>query len=143
MEKNKLISFKDEIKLVTDYLNLEKIRYEERLNFTIQQNSESSQFQIPPLLLQTLVENAIKHGISKLPKGGSIDIYSSENQQILEITITNDGKYEENIESDSGFGLKNSIERLKFLFGNSASLSINNENNKVVTHVIIPKHSLN
>jgi two-component system LytT family sensor kinase len=107
MEKNKLISFKDEIKIVYDYLNLEKIRYEERLNFTISQSDDTNHFQIPPLLLQTLVENAIKHGISKLPKGGSIDVNSEIKNQLLEIKISNDGKFEENSISDSGFGLKN------------------------------------
>ena len=142
MEKNKLISFKDEIKIVYDYLNLEKIRYEERLNFTITQSDDTNNFQIPPLLLQTLVENAIKHGISKLPKGGSIDVNSEINHQLLEIKISNDGKFEENSISDSGFGLKNSIERLKYLFGNTSTISINNENNKVVTRVIIPKNSI-
>lgn len=142
MEKNKLISYKDEIKLVTDYLNLEKIRYEERLNFSIHQNSNSDHFQIPPLLLQTLVENAIKHGISKLAKGGAIDIVSKSDDQCMEIIITNDGKYEENQITDSGFGLKNSNERLKYLFGNSSSITIKNENNRVVTCVIIPKHNL-
>ncbi len=118
MEKNKLISYKDEIKLVTDH------------------------FQIPPLLLQTLVENAIKHGISKLAKGGAIDIVSKSDDQCMEIIITNDGKYEENQITDSGFGLKNSNERLKYLFGNSSSITIKNENNRVVTCVIIPKHNL-
>jgi len=142
MEKNKLISFKDEIKIVYDYLNLEKIRYEERLNFTISQSDDTNHFQIPPLLLQTLVENAIKHGISKLPKGGSIDVNSEIKNQLLEIKISNDGKFEENSISDSGFGLKNSIERLKYLFGNTSFISINNENNKVVTRVIIPKNSI-
>ena len=81
-------------------------------------------------------------GISKLPKGGSIDVNSEIKHQLLEIKISNDGKFEENSISDSGFGLKNSIERLKYLFGNTSSISINNENNKVVTRVIIPKNSI-
>jgi sensor histidine kinase YesM len=142
MEKNKLIPFKDEIKIVSDYLNLEKIRYEERLNFTINHNNDVVNFQVPPLLLQTLVENAIKHGISKLPKGGSIEIDSEMKEQFMEIKITNDGKYDESNISDSGFGLKNSIERLKYLFGNNSSIQITNENNKVITRVLIPKQSL-
>jgi len=142
MEKNKLISFKDELNLVSDYLQLEKIRYEERLNFNIEQDQDSNHFQIPPLLLQTLVENAIKHGISKLPKGGTIAILSKVIHQKMEITITNDGKYQENSDTDSGFGLKNSNERLKYLFGNSSTITINNENNKVVTRVILPKNNL-
>lgn len=138
MEKNKLIPFDDEMKIVTDYLNLEKIRFEERLVYSIVSSPEASSFVIPPLLLQTLVENGIKHGISKLTKGGEIIIRSTVLNDILTIQIKNSGIYNKNKTSDTGFGLKNSIERLNYLFGDSADVSISNEDGMVLTKINIP-----
>ena len=66
IDKNRLTSFTDEMKTVQDYLELESIRFEERLEVDIKLHPNSDQFQIPPLMIQTLVENSIKHGISNL-----------------------------------------------------------------------------
>ena len=139
MEKNKLIPFDDEMKIVTDYLNLEKIRFEERLAFSIECAPETSSFVVPPLLLQTLVENGIKHGISKLTKGGEINIRSTVLNDILTIHIKNSGTYNKNKTSDSGFGLKNSVERLNYLFGEKATVIIDNEDGMVLTKINIPR----
>ncbi|HEX7414325.1 MAG TPA: histidine kinase, partial [Bacteroidia bacterium] len=94
LEKNKLISFADEMILVKDYLALEKMRFEERLNYSFQIDEASSPYKIPPMLLQTLVENAIKHGISKLTAGGIVTIHTEqvENKK-LQIEICNSGNY--------------------------------------------------
>lgn len=139
MEKNKLIPFEDEMKIVSDYLNLEKIRFEERLVFNIESSPETSSFFVPPLLLQTLVENGIKHGISKLTRGGEISIRSSVLNDILTIQIKNSGIYNKNQTSDSGFGLKNSIERLNYLFDEKATVTIDNEDGMVLTKINIPR----
>jgi LytS/YehU family sensor histidine kinase len=139
MEKNKLIPFEDEMKIVNDYLNLEKIRFEERLAFNIESTPETASFVVPPLLLQTLVENGIKHGISKLTRGGEIDIRSSVKNDILTINIRNTGVYNKNKTSDSGFGLKNSLERLNYLFGEKGTVTIENEDEMVLTKINIPR----
>ena len=65
-----LININEELDLVESYLALEKIRFEERLNYTIEADAKSSSQKIPPLMLQTLVENAVKHGIDKTLHGG-------------------------------------------------------------------------
>jgi LytS/YehU family sensor histidine kinase len=143
MEKNKLIPFKEELKIVKDYLELEKIRYEERLNYEFNLCNESNQFNIPPLLLQTIIENAIKHGISKLQSGGAILIKTQLVNNFLEVEIFNDGIFIENSISESGFGIKNSNERLAYLFGKDSVITIKNEKGKVVTRFLIPKITLN
>ncbi len=143
MEKNKLIPFKEELKIVEDYLELEKIRYEERLNYEFNLCNESNQFNIPPLLLQTIIENAIKHGISKLQSGGAILIKTQLVNNFLEVEIFNDGIFIENSISESGFGIKNSNERLAYLFGKDSVITIKNEKGKVVTRFLIPKITLN
>ncbi len=140
MEKNKLIPLDEEIALVKDYLELEKIRFEERLDFSIDHNIGNNDFKIPPLLIQTLAENGIKHGISKLTKGGVLNLKTRLVDQSLEILITNTGFYDENKIPESGFGLKNSIDRLNYIFEGKALLKVyNSDQNMVHTLIIIPK----
>lgn len=142
MGKKKLIPFSEEMKLVNDYLNLEKTRYEERL--TIEKNIEKTTdtFLVPPLMIQTLVENGIKHGTSQLPKGGIINIRATLNNHILKITILNSGVYDPNKKSETGFGLDNTKQRLQLLYGNKAQFNICNENGMVKAELIIPKETI-
>jgi two-component system LytT family sensor kinase len=141
MGKNKVIDFDEEIKIVNDYLALESIRYEERLKTNVKIHPESKQFYVPPLMIQTLVENGIKHGISKLTDGGTLDIATDVRGNKLYIQIRNSGQLDEKKESDSGFGIKNTLQRLQLLYGKDAVLKISNEDNKnVLTELIIPKN---
>lgn len=140
LEKNKLIPFDDEIILVRDYLALEKTRFEERLNFTLEIDETSSQYKIPPMLLQTLVENAIKHGISKLTEGGIVSITTKqqvESKKLL-IEIYNSGTYIPDENLQSGYGIQNTKDRLKFVFADDANFLIVNENHIVKTQIVIP-----
>ncbi len=68
LDKKGLTNFDDELKIVKDYLGLESIRFEERLKTEFDIHPESQRFLVPPLMIQTLVENGIKHGISKLTR---------------------------------------------------------------------------
>ncbi len=140
LEKNKLISFDDEMTLVKDYLALEKIRFEERLNYSLQIDEVSSQYKIPPMLLQTLVENAIKHGISKLTEGGIVSITTKQDAESkkLRVVICNSGEYIPEEKLQSGYGIQNTKDRLRFVFADGASFLIVNENHLVKTEIVIP-----
>jgi LytS/YehU family sensor histidine kinase len=70
IDKGETVSFNDELKIVRDYLALENMRFEDRLKIEYDVEEETLSQQVPPMMLQTLVENAIKHGISKQVKGG-------------------------------------------------------------------------
>lgn len=141
MGKNKVISFDEEMTIVNDYLALEAIRYEERLKAVVKIHPDSLNFNVPPLMIQTLVENGIKHGISKLVNGGILEIETVVEKEKLIIRIKNSGQLKENIDSESGFGIKNTQQRLHLLYGNSASLKISNHNStSVLTELIIPKN---
>ncbi len=70
IEKSETVTLEDEMQTVVDYLDLEKIRFEERLNYTIKTEPKAAKTEIPPMMVQTLVENGIKHGISKKTNGG-------------------------------------------------------------------------
>lgn len=141
MNKNKLTDFKEELEAVKDYLELESIRFEERLkiNFDIAKGSES--FKVPPLMIQTLVENGIKHGISNLKEGGVINISTKIKDSKLHVIIRNSGKYVNGkLKTSKGFGIENTIQRLNLIYGDHATFRIENErNNTVLTELTIPQ----
>jgi len=139
LEKNKLISFDREMQLVKDYLDLEMIRFEERLHCTFDIEPGSHHYNVPPMILQTLVENAIKHGISNLSEGGMITIKTTilKNKK-LQIEISNSGSYNPEITPQSGYGIKNTRDRLAHVFADEATFSIFNEKFFVKTQIVIP-----
>ncbi|MBK8290183.1 MAG: hypothetical protein IPK96_03685 [Flammeovirgaceae bacterium] len=76
-----------------DYLGLESIRFEERLKIELEIDPNSKNFLVPPLMIQTLVENGVKHGISKLTEGGLIQLKTKVENGKLNINIRNSGQY--------------------------------------------------
>lgn len=140
MGRSKLISFEDECRIVRDYLALESTRLEERLRIEWNIEPGSERFEVPPLMIQTLVENAIKHGISKLTGGGTLSISTHPETEGLEVLIRNSGQFDESKKPETGFGLINTIQRLELLYGSRAGFSIGNEDdNTVVTRIFIPQ----
>jgi LytS/YehU family sensor histidine kinase len=96
---------------------------------------------VPPLMIQTLVENGIKHGISKLKDGGVIQIKTRVEKDHLKIHIRNSGHFQLNgaKKTSGGMGLENTRQRLKLIYGDEASFRILTENNTfVLTEIIIP-----
>jgi len=141
-EKRGLTSFDEELKLVRDYLGLESIRFEERLRTEFDLDPESKDFLVPPLMIQTLVENGIKHGISKLTEGGVVQIITKVDGDHLKIHIRNSGKFVVNghkKDTGGGLGLENTKQRLKLIYGDEASFRILTEkDNFVLTEIVIP-----
>lgn len=141
-EKKGLTKFDDELKIVKDYLSLESIRFEERLKTELDVHPESSKFLVPPFMIQTLVENGIKHGISRLTEGGTIHLKTLVEKNRLKIQIRNSGNLMNGARKGKfgGTGIKNTTQRLKLLYGDNASFKIVNENNSfVLTEIIIPQ----
>lgn len=144
-DKKGLTNFDDELKIVKDYLGLESIRFEERLRTEFDIHPESQKFLVPPLMIQTLVENGIKHGVSKLTQGGIVQVKTYVNNGQLKIQIRNSGHLVNGSrKSKSGLGLENTIQRLKLIYGDEASFKIINESdNFVLTEIIIPQQYTN
>lgn len=143
-DRRGLTKFDDELKIVKDYLSLESIRFEERLKIEYDIHPDSNTFLVPPLMIQTLVENGIKHGISKLTEGGTVSVTTIVAEENLHIQIRNSGQYHQyhvnGVKRKGGLGLKNTAQRLKLLYGENASFKIENENNTfVLTEIIIPQ----
>jgi len=140
MGRNKVIPFEDECRIVRDYLALEGMRFEERLRVEWDLAPGSERFEVPPLMIQTLVENGIKHGISKLPGGGTLRISSEMKEDGLEVLISNTGRLDESKKPETGFGLVNTVQRLELLYGGRAAFSIGNQDDgTVLTRIFIPQ----
>ncbi|WP_133555476.1 sensor histidine kinase [Pedobacter duraquae] len=117
-----LVSVAEEVELVTDYLELEKLRIEERLEKEFTINESCNTLMIPRFSIQTLVENAVKHGISTQQNGGCISVKINKNQGYLNILVQNPGIL--NLKRNNGIGLKNLRKRLSLHYGQRASFEI-------------------
>lgn len=138
VEKVETVSMENELNIVKDYLALENIRFEERLKVQYDIDPDTLELPVPPLMLQTLVENAIKHGISRMVNGGVVRISSHLRQMQHEITIENTGQILEQ-SNGQGFGLQSTRQRLSLLFGSRASFDIYNKNEQTVeAKVLMP-----
>ena len=134
---NKLVPLHEELNLVKDYLELEKLRFEERLQVYIVVDEKGLQKTIPPLSIQTLVENAIKHGIDKRKEGGFIAVKVEQQDDCLQISVQNSGKLI--ADSQSGLGLKNLKERLQLQYNGKATLEITEASGPcVIATLLIP-----
>ena len=142
-KNSKTVSFEKELNIVKDYLALEHIRFEDRLQVKYFIDDETLDQQIPPMMLQTLVENAIKHGISKQVSGGTVTIISDLKENYHELVIRNTGKLAVSINGD-GFGLASTRDRLYLLFGKNANFNIQEINGDTVEATLqIPFDAIN
>ena len=118
------VSLERELGVVRDYLALESVRFEERLRVRMDIQPESLQIPVPAMLVQTLVENGIKHGLSKLSGGGEIAIATRVTSQGLCLDVGNTAGPAGPAEGREGIGMANAAERLQLLFGSEATLRL-------------------
>lgn len=124
-EARTTVSLRDEVELVKGYLALESLQFEQRLSFELNIDPRLQEAQVPPLLLQTLVENAVKHGIARRSQGGAIRISATslpDKRWCLQVENP-PAELPANRESN-GIGLKNARSRLQAAFGELASLEL-------------------
>lgn len=128
-----LVSLSNELELVSNYLELEKVRFEERLSVEWNLDPCLNSYQIPPFSLQMLVENAIKHGISRSMNGGWITISTKKEDGNVVLEVRNSGKLGKTV--DTGIGIQNTIRRLDIQFAERATFEIKEENNSVIARL--------
>jgi sensor histidine kinase YesM len=127
-----------ELEATEHYLELEALRFESRLHYEIDVDERARPHSVPPMLIQTLVENAIKHGISRLPEGGAVRIEARKDCDDLHLRVTNTGTLAGSGER-LGIGLANSLERLRLAFGERVRLELRQSGpNEVTCDVFIP-----
>jgi hypothetical protein len=136
------VSLKEELGAVEEYLALEKVRFEERLRTRFDIDPRSLEARLPPMLLQTLAENGVKHGIARLLEGGELAVVTQALEENLRVEITNTGKLSDATEGSSAVGLDNARERLRLMYGDSASLTLTDAGeSKVRAELVIPLRS--
>lgn len=125
-EETQVTTLSRELEFVNCYLEIEKIRFEERLNVVLDISPETLDAQVPQLLLQPLVDNAVKHGISKLPAAGEIRItVKTQNGELqLEISDNGPGFCKPGSFQHNGLGLRVTRERLESLYGQDQSMEL-------------------
>lgn len=131
------IALEEELEMVDNYIALSKIQFEDRLVFRKEVDKETLTFQIPPMIIQLLVENAAKHGISNLKSGGTIKLITQKTDNSLCIKVMNTGKLIIN-DTSTHLGLKNIRQRLRLLYGANASFLLEEVNGEVVATINIP-----
>lgn len=140
------VPFEDELRIVEDYLALEQIRHENRLRVRWEIAENARALPVPPMLLQTLVENAVKYGISQRRDGGEIVVTARVADGAFLVQVSNPGDLSAPTSSSAakagsstGVGLRNASERLKLLFGDRAHLSLRQASpGWVAAEVVIP-----
>ncbi len=130
-EKLETVPLERELNIVKDYLALEKMRFEERLTIEMEIDEDTLGQPVPPMMLQTLVENAIKHGISKKISGGTIKVISDFVNDHHELVVQNSGQLNSSINED-GFGVRSTQYRLNLLYQGKATFEIKNVNSDMV-----------
>ena len=114
----------EELESTRAYLEILRIRMGERLALQIQVPDALNAVPLPPMMLQTLAENAIKHGLEPLPGGGTIWILAREAGEKVSLTVADDGRGFSGDSTGTGIGLKNVRERLRLAYGDAAAFSI-------------------
>ncbi|WP_184335227.1 sensor histidine kinase [Povalibacter uvarum] len=122
--QEELVTLERELEIVDDYLALESLRFGDRLRIERRIEASVLGVRIPVMLLQTIVENAIKHGIAHLLEGGTLTISAALHGDTLHIEVKNPRPASEHPASPDGIGVRNSAERLRLLFGARASFEL-------------------
>lgn len=133
----KTVPLREEIKIVGDYLEIEKTRFGERLRFTFDVETAAENFEIPPFAVQTLVENSIKHVVSTRRAGGEILIRAKTEAGVLRLEVQDDGAGFDETAILSGHGLDNLQARLAALHGAPAALNIKRRDNLTIVSVTL------
>jgi two-component system, LytTR family, sensor histidine kinase AlgZ len=117
-----LVPLASELKIVADYLDIERARFGDRLRYQIDVPADMNESRIPPLSLQTLVENSVKHAIAPDRAGGEIRITCASADGLCRVEVSDSGPAFQLESAPSGHGLDNLKDRLSALFGDRAAL---------------------
>lgn len=136
------VSIRDEVDFLQDYLELEKIRYDRNIEITFQKRIEFEHFQIPPLILQPFVENAFKHGLSKLRKDAWLQINLKVDQHELSFKVTNSKPDLLSNRSLPSIGIENVRKRLDIIYPDSYRLMVMDEGQSFLVNLTIVNTTL-
>ena len=127
-----VVSLREELDFVTGYLEIEQLRFADRLKVRINVDDEALDARIPSMALQPLVENAIRHGIARDPNASLVSVAAARKARSLRVEVRNDGAPYAPTGDETGVGLQNVRARLGLLYGSDYSLTISSEKDTVV-----------
>ncbi|SHK29702.1 Histidine kinase [Reichenbachiella agariperforans] len=131
------VTIAEEVDIVKNYLDLESIQYDGRLDYNVDADENTLSCIIPPMIIQTMAENAVKHGISQIKDGGQIRISIQQQDDQLVIAASNTGSLEHS-KTGTGIGVKNAQERIRLLFDVSPSFDLTEKDNLVTATLQFP-----
>jgi len=134
-EKTQEVTLKEEIEFLEKYVEIHRTLMGDRLNVQLRIDPETLDAAVPNMILQPLVENAIKHGISPRPEGGNIEIHARRLDGTLFVEIADDGlgMPEHDAAAQGGVGLINTRERLKHLYNDAHTFNLSSFPGRGVT----------
>ena len=130
-QNENLTSVKEEVEIVNTYLDIEKVRFGNRINFNLDIADDTFNEKIPRFILQPLIENAIKHGLNDKIVGGEITLIIFKQEKEIVLIVSDNGKPFPT-ELNSGYGLQSTYEKLQLLYGDKYALQIINEPEKLI-----------
>ena len=140
LEAHRMVALADEVALVERFLSIEQVRFGPRLAFTHSLGEGAGACLLPPMILQPLVENAVKHGVGQLLDGGTITVSAERTGSLLRIRVGNDVDPDESGVRDAGtgIGLENVRQRLAAAYGREASVHWAREDNTFRVDLVLP-----
>jgi len=132
------VSWREELELARTYLHVEQVRFGSRLRVVMDVDDACAECQVPPLVLQPLIENAVKHGIATMLDGGTIRVESRVVDGSLEVSVENRFDPDSPATSRNGLGLRNVRGRLETRFGDAASLTARSSENLFRAELVLP-----
>lgn len=140
------VSLREELEFLRNYLAIEQTRFQDRLTVRFEIDPETLEAVVPNLILQPLVENAIRHGVAPLPGSGIVEIRSTRRNGLVELKVIDNGpglKDALPANTQKGIGLANTKSRLRQLYGDSHDISLDNQaSGGLMVTVVIPYRSV-
>jgi sensor histidine kinase YesM len=130
------VLLQEELEVIESYLRIEQARFEDRLTWRIDADPAVRQTQLPPMLLQMLVENAVKHGVATSEFGGEVAVSARRDGDGVRLVVTNPGRV--SVNGGTRIGLANARGRLALIYGGRAALTLTERDGQVVAEVVLP-----
>ena len=139
--KTGLVPLSQELTVVRNYLEIEQARFGPRLRYSIQVQESLESLGVPPLSVQSLVENSVKHVIANCPHGGEIGVTATMGNGCAYLDVSDSGPGFELETVPSGHGIQNLTDRLALLYGPAARLEVDNNGGHATVRVIVPQET--
>lgn len=133
-----LIPLRRELLIVASYLDIQKVRIGSTLRSSVRVPAELQEHKVPPFSVQTLVENAVKHGVSASGNGGEVLVTASIVENRLHVEVCDSGPGFDLTALRAGHGLENVVSRLDVLFGADARFNVSRPNGRCVAEIVLP-----